>query len=192
MDDTAAFEIIERQRDRYLFYVRQERSRLTDDIWDDDQTARFAAGAWRIAHGSRSGYVPTAPPLVARHKRVLSAELLRNDWDGSLMAEVELASEAPRSLTSATTSEGQPWAEWSRFDSLTTNAYYVSEQEVAARPYLVPKALALVTLPTGSLPHIASLTATDDPEELAFTTVCELVYLLNQQVTPLIELLEKG
>lgn len=192
MDDTTAFEIVEDQRDRYAFYVRQERKRLTDDLWTDDKTPEFAVAAWRVAYGCSSGYVPMSPGLVRCHKRILGVELTRNQWDGSLMADIELASERPQVLNRVKAPDGAYWSEWSPDDSLLNDAYYVSEENAAARPYLVPKAQALFTIPTESLPDAEALTDPVDLEGLALATVCELVYLLNRQITPLIEALEKG
>lgn len=194
MDDheCQAFRIVEDQYDRYAFYVRQERARLTDDLWTDDKTTEFAVAAWRVAYGSSSGYVPMAPGLIRSHARILSAELYRSQWDGSLRAEIELASERPKVLNSAQTPDGEYWAEWSHYSSLTNDAFYIGEQDVTARPYLVATAQAQFTLPTAGLPDSETLTDPADLEGLALTTVRELVYLLNRQVTPLIELLEKS
>jgi hypothetical protein len=53
------------------------------DCWGDISPVGFACVAWRLA-------VPPAldPGYVQVHRRVLSAECARNEWDGSLQARI--------------------------------------------------------------------------------------------------------
>lgn len=68
---------------------------LFADAWGDFAPVRFACVAWRIATPPVS-----IPSYVRFHPRVLSAECVRNGWDGTLTARVQLAAPSPVRLAS--------------------------------------------------------------------------------------------
>ena len=90
---TTVFRLDRGTRERYAQLVRFHQD-LFADAWGDIAPVEFATVAWRIA----------TPPLVTGaayvrwHRRVLSAEAVRNPWDGTLLARVQLVAPSPVNL----------------------------------------------------------------------------------------------
>src|SRR5437868_10247220 len=79
--------------DRYADQVLQRMEEFAPS-WDDIAPVEFACAAWRVATPPLLN-----PGLVRTHRRILTAECLRNPWDGSLFARVRLAAPLPAELT---------------------------------------------------------------------------------------------
>src|ERR1017187_6240513 len=74
---------------RYAAYVRQAAASF--EPWsDNDQAVELAVFAWQQATGP-----VMAPGYVRRHPRIAAARLARSDWDGSLLATVDLVMPPP-------------------------------------------------------------------------------------------------
>jgi hypothetical protein len=88
---TTVFRLDRGHESRELFDERVHlHADLFADAWGDIAPVRFACAAWRVA----------TPPLgipayVRWHRRVLSAECVRNSWDGTLTARVHLVAPPP-------------------------------------------------------------------------------------------------
>lgn len=178
---------------RYGAYVR-DRQRLFAEIWDgtfdSDRTEQFAAIAWRTATGP-----VMSPGYVRRHPRVLGAALEVSDWDGSLVAAVDLVIPQPGPLRWATTATGGTWRDWPAETLIDPPRYYEpSGQELASSPYLLASASLRFTVATGRLPHPP--TGPGDAErpliETAQHAVREPVSELSRVVGPVIETLEQS
>ncbi|GAA5081246.1 hypothetical protein HNP84_009366 [Thermocatellispora tengchongensis] len=143
----------------------------------------FACTAWRLA---------TAPVLspgyVRWHRRILSARCLRNSWDGTMMARVELVSPRPATLTWTPDWEGdREWRDWPQ-----TFGQFLepSEQDLVKTSYLRAMLLLQTPIPLDGLPD-APADADDDLEETARRTVILLAKKLNDAVGPIVRQLER-
>ncbi|MFI6503712.1 hypothetical protein [Nonomuraea typhae] len=171
---------------RYGAYVRQ-REHLFAEMWRDDPTAEFATLAWRIARAPIM-----SPPYVRSHGRVLTAELKVSNYDGALVAVVELATAQPEVLRRFPRGEeGRWWSDWPS-DSWTGRLYEpeVTEEDLAHRSYLLTSTKAVFAVPTASLPAVAGSAL--PLEDLARRSVAELVLLVNRVVDPLLDVIENG
>jgi hypothetical protein len=172
---------------RYGNYLRMNR-RQFDDMWTDERTVEFAAIAWRIATGP-----VMAPPFVHEHPLIMSASLERSGWDGSLIASVVFASARPQALARPRRHDGREWAQWDfpypGRSFLADPPLTITEEQAASRPYLVTTSQAVFPVPTGSLPRVP------DPiralTSLATATVESLVELLNREMNPLLEAVDR-
>jgi hypothetical protein len=92
------------ETERYGNYVRLE----TFDPWDPPgRPDELAVFAWRRGTGP-----VMAPPYIWDHHRVLSARLARDDYDGQLIATVDLLTTAPRELRGAPLPGDGHWRDW--------------------------------------------------------------------------------
>jgi hypothetical protein len=136
---------------RYGAYLRD----ATFEPWtDDDQAVEWAVFAWRRATGP-----VMSPGYVRYHPRVLSAQLERSGWDGSLVAGVNLVSPWPDRLTKTLAravrlgAKDAYWQDWpTEYRGGTTCYYGPSEADIAASPYLLTTISLQFTVPSGSLP----------------------------------------
>ena len=89
---------------RYGAYVRQ----ATFEPWTDEGRAvELAVFAWR-----RATPPVMAPGYVRRHPRILSARLERDDYEGSLVAAIEILTNAPSELRGARLPGDGYWRDW--------------------------------------------------------------------------------
>ena len=163
---TTVFRLDRGTRERYAQLVRFHHD-LFADAWGDIAPVEFATVAWRIA----------TPPLASTrayvrwHRRVLSAEAVRNPWDGSLLARVQLVSASPVSLaalppvasaTPPTSPFGDDrtreeddgaWRDWpNTFGQFVTP----TDQDLARGPFLRASVLVEAPLPLTGLPEAPS------------------------------------
>jgi len=137
---------------RYGVYLRD----ATFEPWtDNDQSVEWAAFAWRRATGP-----VMSPGYIRCHPRVLSAQLERSGWDGSLAADVTLVSSWPEQFNTALASsvrlgdKDSYWQDWpTEYRGGDTTCYYEpSEADVAARPYLLTTVSLQFTVTSAALP----------------------------------------
>jgi hypothetical protein len=185
MSDTPAFWVDRSETERYGNYVRL----ATFEPWtDSDRAVELAVFAWDRATGP-----VMSPPYVRRHERILSAALARNDWDGGLIACVDVPQPGPRGFRAPVPADrlGRDgyWRHWPsewRF-SADRDAYYEpSGEDLSAGAYM----LASVSLrfPVGAdLPDPGD---TGADAETCTEAVEILVEALNEFVTPVIKRIE--
>ena len=188
-------------RERYAQLVRFHQD-LFVDAWGDIAPVEFAVVAWRIA----TPPLATTPAYVRWHRRVLSAEAVRNYWDGSLLARVQLVAPSPVNLgalppvLSATppTSpfgddrvrepEDGAWRGWpNSFGQFVTP----TAQDLARGPFLRASVLVEAPLPLAGLPD-----APDGPvdgfEEDAVRAISVLVRAMDRVLAPIVAGLESS
>ena len=137
---------------RYGAYLRD----AAFEPWTDhDQVVEWAVFAWERSTGP-----VMSPGYVRYHPRVLSAQLERSGWDGSLVAGVTLVSCWPEQFTRAlarSVSFGDKdsyWQDWPTEYRGGTSCYFEpSEADVAARPYLLTTLSLRFTMPSAALPQ---------------------------------------
>lgn len=164
---------------RYAAYIRRNAAAFTD-AWDYDtpSPAAFASAAWRVATGPIM-----APGYVRSHERIHGVHVARNDWDGSLVAEVIVATGPPAPLTRM-----RRWRGWqAEFD-----AHYLEPdgQDLAHRAYMLTTTRLLFPLPADRLPTLPADEHDADLTGLAAAYVEVLVDELNTVVGPVLAALE--
>ena len=152
------------------------------DVWGDISPVGFACAAWRLA---------TAPSLdpgyVRFHRRVLSADCRRNEWDGTLLAQVSLVSPWPLELSASRDwGHDRGWRGWPETfgQYLAPSQHELSKIPHARAVVLVDAPLALDLLPTPPDepgPHLPGL---------AERTVTVLASELNELLGPMLARLE--
>lgn len=162
---------------RYGNYLRSEAATFEEIRKDyDDPTVPFIALAWRVATGP-----VMSPPYVVYPRRVTHVQLERNNWDGSSILRVDLITDRPQSLQDAKTGGGRRFRGWAtRYDGSFTA---IDDRDVAAEPYLLPRADVLLPVPAGTLPRVGAGELLDD----ALAGVRAMVRLLNREVGPLLD-----
>jgi hypothetical protein len=92
---------------RYARQVLTDASAF-DECWGDISPVGFACVAWRLAT------VPALDPGYVRlHRRILTAECVRNTWDGSLILRAGLISPWPEALAgTAVWAQDRGWRDW--------------------------------------------------------------------------------
>ena len=166
---------------RYAEHVQRHWADFAD-AWGDISPVGFACAAWRLA---------TAPSLdpgfVRFHRRVLSAECRRNEWDGTLLAQVSLVSPWPQELSSSRVwARDRGWRDWP-----TTLGQFLapSQHQLSKIPHARSVVLVDAPLPLDLLP-----VPPDEPgphlPELAERTVAVLVHELNELLGPMVAELE--
>ena len=139
-------------RSRYAAYLRD----ATFESWtDNDRSVEWAAFAWRRATGP-----VMSPGYVRCHPRVLSAQLERSGWDGSLVAGVSLACSWPDQLTTMLIKplplggRSAYWQDWpTEYLGGDTRYYEPGEADLAARPYALTTLSLQFTVPAAALPE---------------------------------------
>ena len=89
---------------RFFNYIRLNESWFADYLGWDDPRPDFAATAWRVANGP-----VMSPGYVRWHPRILRAALGRSDWDGRLLACVDVITPAPEALKRSPEWGGRWW-----------------------------------------------------------------------------------
>ncbi|GAA0276642.1 hypothetical protein [Cryptosporangium japonicum] len=196
---TTVFRLDRGTRDRYAQLVRFHHD-LFADAWGDIAPVEFAAVAWRIA----------TPPLAAPrayvrwHRRVLSAEVTRNSWDGTLIARVQLVAPSPVNLGALppvpsatpptspfgddrTREEGEgAWRGWpNTFGQFVTP----TDRDLARGPFLRASVLVEAPLPLTGLPE-APEGPVEGFEQDADRAVVVLARALDRLVAPIVAGLE--
>jgi hypothetical protein len=169
---------------RYAAYVRG----AVFEPWDDDQTVELAAFAWR-----RATTPVMLPGYVRYHPRVRTAQLERSDWDGSLLAMVDLVILQPASLRiSGSDCDGRHywWRDWPSEIAFSgdTTWYQPGGDDLAASPHLLCTASLRFTVPSSQLPAPPSAPAllTGACREAVVVLVAEL----NKIVGPVLDRIE--
>lgn len=175
---------------RFLNYVRLNQGWFAD-CWDmDDPGADFAATVWRIANGP-----VMSPGYVRRHPRILAAALERSDWDGKLLACVDLITPAPEALRqSSEWGGGRWWRGWLSESLIGREAYYEpGGQELARDPYILPSVSLRWAVPESVVPDPpASVPSLPDLQHAAKLAVAVLAAELNRTVNPILAQLERS
>jgi hypothetical protein len=168
---------------RYAGYVR----RAVFQPFDDPGTAaELAAFAWRQATGP-----VMAPGYVRRHPRILSSQVIRSDWDGSLIAAVDILTSAPDiPMLGGAGPDGQRWSDWpseSLFASDQEAFYEPGGEDLARSRYMLASVSLRFTVPPGALltPHLDGADA-----ETCRLTIGVLVRELNAIVGPVLRRIE--
>ncbi|MBM2621035.1 hypothetical protein JIG36_36600 [Actinoplanes sp. LDG1-06] len=155
-----------------------------DDCWGDISPVGFACVAWRLA---------TAPHLdpgfVRLHRRVVRAELVRNSWDGSLTAAVDLVAPWPAALTTSRSwTQDRGWRDWPE----TFGQFLApSQQELSRIPHVRSTLAVQAPLPFAGLPAIPDSPGPELPD-LAERAVTVLARELNDLLAPMVTELENG
>ncbi|WP_308169508.1 hypothetical protein [Acrocarpospora catenulata] len=152
-------------------------------VWGDVAPVAFACAAWMVATP------PLADPGFVRwHRRILSAECVRNSWDGTLIARISMVSPAPAALTAS-----RAWWQdrgWHGWPEIFGQYVEPAERELSKIPYLRPVLLVDAPLPLDDLPP-----APDGPDEglteSAHRALLVLVRELNALVEPIITQLDQ-
>ncbi|SHN43456.1 hypothetical protein [Cryptosporangium aurantiacum] len=198
---TTVFRTDRGTREGYAQLVRFN-SDLFTDAWGDIAPSEFAAVAWRIA----------TPPFarsaayVRWHRRVLSAEAVRNSWDGTLVARVQLVAPSPVNLgalppvpsgTPPTSPFGDDqvrepadgaWRGWAN-----TFGQFVAptDHDLARGPFLRASVLVEAPLPLAGLPD-APEGPVEGFEEDADRAVGVLVRAMDRLLAPVVAGLESS
>lgn len=169
---------------RYGSYIRDRASQIAD-MWGEDLRAEFTAFAWRTGTGP-----VMAPPYVISHGRIISAQVERNGWDGSLTAKVELATSWPSALRSERDWRvgGMYWRSWETEFGRFVGPY---EEQTTKAPYLLSTALMLFPVPVDRLPA-SPVDPYEDAVSLAKQAVQVLVQELNLIVDPVLAQLDNS
>ena len=177
---------------RYAAYVRDGNF----EPWTDrDRHIELAAFAWR-----RATTPVMSPGYVRRHPRIATVQIERSDWDGSLVAMVDLLVPRPESLRHLSADGGRPWRDWPSeysFGAGRTLWYEPSGEDLASGPYLLCTASLRFTVPSGDLPQppdtdLPNVRVRDAPAlaEACKQSVEVLVRKLNAIVGPVIDCIE--
>lgn len=171
---------------RYGAYLRDARF----EAWtDDDQRVELAEFAWERATGP-----VMSPGYVRYHPRILTARLARSDWDGSLIARVDLLTAQPEYLGRPRSDDvGGLWHDWPDEYSFARERivyYEPGTEELARRGRYALASLSLrFTVPSGDLPdphgHGASL-------GMCCEAVAVVVAELDRAVGPVLARMGKG
>jgi len=177
---------------RYGAYIRQAKF----EPWtDDDKAVELAVFAWQQATGP-----VMAPGYVRRHHRVLSARLERSDWDGSLVASVELVTQQPGPLQYLRSGDHDLWRDWPRESSFSGDPVYYEPggQDLASSAYLLTSARLLFTVPSVGLPeppghHPETLKRpSGELTDACRDSVAAVVRELNRIAGPVLKAVENG
>lgn len=134
---------------RYGAYLRDARF----EAWtDDDQRVELAEFAWERATGP-----VMSPGYVRYHPRILIARLARSDWDGSLIARVDVLTGQPEYLLRPRSDDVRGvWRDWPVEHSFARDQvvyYEPSDEELAKRGrYALANISLRFTVPSGDLP----------------------------------------
>ncbi|TQS41999.1 hypothetical protein [Cryptosporangium phraense] len=196
---TTVFRLDRGTHERYLQLVRFHHDFFAD-AWGDIAPVEFAAAAWRIATP------PLATPSYVRwHRRVLSAEVVRNSWDGTLIGRVQVVTPPPFDVgrLPRVTSDTPPtspfgddhvkqgegiWRNWAN-----TFGQFVAptDRDIARGPFLRASALVEAPLPLAGLPP-APEGPLDGFEEDAARAVTVLARGLDRILSPIVTALESS
>jgi hypothetical protein len=167
---------------RYAERVRFERDQFADTV-DDISPVAFACVAWRLASTPSLG-----PSYVGRHRFVLTAECVRNEWDGSLVARLDLVAPPPAPLSAS-----RAWQQdrgWRGWPELFGQFVEPTERDLAHHPHLRTTLRIEAPLPLAGLPPAPESLDGDLLVEAAMLAVTAQVRELNELVGPVVAQLE--
>jgi hypothetical protein len=164
---------------RYVAYIRD----VAFEPWtDDDQRVELAAFAWDRATGP-----VMSPGYVRRHPRILTAQLARSDWDGSLIAQVDVLTPQPHHLRIGVKDIGY-WHDWPSEHAFGADriVYFEPGTEDLARShtFLLAGVSLPFMVPSGDLPYSPAKYATP-------TTGTDLVVACQQSIAVLVRELNR-
>lgn len=160
---------------RFGAYVR-DRAGMTAEWWDNpDAAAEWAVWIWQVATPPIM-----APGYVGHHPRILSAQVIRSGWDGSLCGQVDVIIDLP-----VAPSVVGRWRGWSQspFGGLEGP----DERQATEGRYLLPHADASAPLDI-DLSRLRPPSTYDDLTGAARAAVDELAATMNRAFTDLIDL----
>lgn len=139
-------------RSRFADYVRSRAARFSvcwDGTFESALAERFALIAWDVATGP-----VMVPGYVRQHRRVIAANPAFSDWDGSLVARVDLITWQPRNLSYVPNGDGF-WQDWPTEVSWSGGGErfaYPSGEDLARSGFLLTSVSLQFTVPATSLP----------------------------------------
>lgn len=166
---------------RYDAHLHRNVAEFTGSFGDIAPIA-FACTAWRLS------IPPALTPGYARwHRRILDVACVRNQWDGTLTAQVELVSPWPAVLDwPREWCQDRNWRDW---PNLFGQFVHPTPRDIATTPYLRASLLIEAPLAFDGLPP-----APDGPQhavaETARHAVAVLIRELNDLIEPIIQKLE--
>ena len=177
---------------RFANYIRGRAAMFSacwDGTYESSLAERFAVMAWDVATGPIM-----IPGYVRQHRRIMAADPAVSDWDGSLVARVDLITCQPRNL-SYVPNGGGFWRDWPAEASWSGDGdlyAYPSGEDLTRSGYLLTSVSLQFALPafTG-LP--AAPVATPSLRELADTArtaVRVLARELSAIVDPVIAIID--
>jgi hypothetical protein len=172
---------------RYGAYVRD----AVFEPWTDDQTVELAEFAWRRATGP-----VMSPGYIRRHPRICTALLERSDWDGSLLAMVDLVIGQREPLRYLPAGDDlATWRDWPAEFSFSTGYdqwHDPGGEELARGPYLLCQASLRFTVPATGLARPPAQPSTALLVAQCRDTITALVRTLNAIVSPVIARIDDG
>lgn len=172
---------LDRDEARYLAQVR-ERPEEFNDSFGDIAPVSFACAAWRVA-------TTMEPAHVRWHRRILSAQCVRNTWDGTLNAQVSVIAPLPAPLT-----ESHEWWRdrgWQGWQQMFGQFVDPSPRDTAKLPFLRATLLAQVPVPLENLPP-APNSADGEFPRTAQRAITVVARELSEIISPIISRLEAG
>jgi hypothetical protein len=162
---------------RYGAYVRQGWS----GPWcGESRPAELASFAWRRATGP-----VMAPGYVRMHPRVRSASLGISDWDGSLIAAVDLIAPQPKDFRYLRSDRGT-WKDWPAEGWRDLRYHEPYGDELDGKCFLLTTIGLRFTVPAGDLPAVPGegepLFTTDQLVAACTKAVAVLVREMNAAV----------
>ncbi|SNY54479.1 hypothetical protein [Paractinoplanes atraurantiacus] len=150
--------------------------------WGDISPVGFACVAWGLATAPRLD-----PGYVRLHRRVLAADCVRNEWDGSLTVQVRLVAPWPEALAG-----DQVWQQdrgWRGWPETFGQFLQPSQEELSRVPHVRSALLVDAPVQLGALPPVP-----DGPGpamvDLAERAVTVLVREVNDLLGPMLTRLE--
>jgi hypothetical protein len=156
--------------------------------------------SWLSSPGGARHAPVMAPGYVRYHPRILTAQLERSDWDGSLLAMVDLVTPQPAQLRYLRFDDDRgTWRDWPSETTFTGDRawYEPGTDDLSRSPHLLVSASLRFTVPSGQLPQPPVLVsvlpglAARELVEAARRSVAVLVRQLNAIIGPIIERIEE-
>ena len=160
-----------------------------DGAWGDIAPVAFCCAAWRVATPPIS-----EPGFVRWHRRVLSASLVRNTWDGSPTARIALAAPPPAALAASR----DWWRDRGRQGRPEVLGQFVepAERDLAKVPYLRTTVRVDAPVPLDRLPAAPEMPTgprrRDEAAEAAHRALVVVVAELNELLGPVLARLDAG
>lgn len=170
---------------RYGAYVRQ----ATFKPWTDEgQHVELAVYAW-----DRATTPVMSPGYVRQHPGILSAQLARSDWDGSLIAQVDILTGQPQQFRNGLPGPGDGWwRSWPSEHCIASDReiyYEPGGEDLARSAYLLASVSLRFPIPSGDLPYASAYPQLAYAADEAVTVV---VRELNRIVGPVLRRVEEG
>lgn len=149
MSEARAFRIEADEAKRYGEYVRM----AAFTPWtDSDRHIELAVYAWDRGTGP-----VMVPAYIRRHGRILTTQIARNDWDGSMIGQVDLLIGQPTQFCNGLPGPGDGyWRSWPSEFSFSSDRevfYEPSGEDLARSGYLLASVSLRFPIPTSRLPQ---------------------------------------